>query len=134
MTSGHAARQSSSQSPSGRSPGELRDAISNAIVAMFKEHYGLGPAASRTVIDEDLVVVIMRGGMTANELTLIEHGHEEAVRTYRLCFQGTMAPKTSRIVAELTGREVLTHHSQVLFDPHTTIELFVMDAPVLTGD
>jgi hypothetical protein len=38
-----------------------------------------------------------------------------------------------RTVAEITNRDVLTYHSQMLFRPTRIFEIFVLDRPVDAG-
>jgi hypothetical protein len=46
----------------------------------------------------------MEGGLTRNEQTLIERGHEDLVRTYRLRFQEAMEGPTVEAIQRITGR------------------------------
>ncbi|MEA2255555.1 MAG: hypothetical protein QOG35_1600, partial [Solirubrobacteraceae bacterium] len=54
-------------------------------------------------------------------------GKEDVVRSYRLSFQESMTATTIGAVEELVGRKVLTYHSQVVFDPARTFEIFVLE-------
>jgi uncharacterized protein YbcI len=108
------------------SDGSLRAELANAMVAMKKQFYGRGPEAAKAWILDDYVFVALEGGLTRNEETLLADGKEDLVRTYRLSFQDTMGTATMGAVAELTGREVLTYHSQIVFDPPRTFEIFVL--------
>jgi uncharacterized protein YbcI len=107
--------------------GSLRSALANAIVGVMKQYYGKGPTAAKAWILDDYVFVAMEGGLTRNEESLIADGKEDAVRAYRLAFQETMKDVMMGAVAELTGREVLTYHSQVVFHPMRAFEIFVLD-------
>jgi hypothetical protein len=49
------------------------------------------------------------------------------VRAFRQLFQNEMGDKLIGTVEKLTGRKVLTYQSQVLFDPHIVIEMFVFE-------
>ena len=49
------------------------------------------------------------------------------MRSYRLAFQETVADVVMAAVAELLGRRVLTYHSQVVFHPPRTFEIFVLE-------
>ena len=60
--------------------GPLRQELSNAIVALFKQYFGRGPADCRTYLEPDLVVVVMTGGYHAAEQTLFEAGKWHEVR------------------------------------------------------
>jgi uncharacterized protein YbcI len=107
--------------------GSLRTAVANAMVGMKKQFYGRGPTAAKAWILDDYVFVVMEGGLTRNEETLLADGKESVVRTYRLSFQETMGPMTMDAVAELVGRKVLTYHSQIVFDPPRAFEIFVLE-------
>jgi uncharacterized protein YbcI len=107
--------------------GSLRAAIANAMVAMKKQHYGRGPTAAKAWILDDYVFVALEGGLTRNEETLLADGKADLVRTYRLAFQETVSEVATGAVAELTGRKVLTYHSQIVFDPARTFEIFVLE-------
>jgi uncharacterized protein YbcI len=69
----------------------------------------------------------MEGGLTRNEETLLEDGKEDLVRTYRLAFQETMRDTMMGTVAEITGRRVLTYHSQIVFHPTRAFEIFLLE-------
>jgi uncharacterized protein YbcI len=106
--------------------GSVRSALATAMVGMMKEFYGKGPTAAKAWVLDDYVMVVMEGGLTRNEETLLEDGKESLVRQYRLSFQETMTEKVTAAVAEIVGREVLTYHSQIVFDPPRTFEIFVL--------
>ncbi len=111
-----------------RSPdGALRTALANAMVGMMKQFYGRGPTAAKAWLLDDYVFIVMEGGLTRNEETLLADGKEDLVRSYRLSFQETMGPTTMAAVAQLVGRKVLTYHSQIVFEPPRAFEIFVLD-------
>jgi uncharacterized protein YbcI len=109
--------------------GDLRAAISNAMVALKKRFYGKGPERARTYLNDNYVFCALEGGLTRNEQTLVEVGEEEAVRQYRLLFQKTVMKTTTAAIEELTGRAVMGYHSQVTFHPTRSFEIFVLDGP-----
>ena len=119
------------ESAGGRMPqeagGSLRTALANAMVGMKKELYGRGPTAAKAWILDDYVFVAMEGGLTRNEQTLLADGKEDLVRDYRLSFQETVGKTAMGAVEELLGRRVLTYHSQVVFHPPRTFEIFVLE-------
>lgn len=61
------------------------------------------------------------------EETLLRAGKYDLVRDVRQVFQNEMVKEFTGPIEELTGRKVLTYQSQVLFDPHTQFEIFVLD-------
>jgi len=106
---------------------EMRAAITNVVVGLKKEFYGKGPTKARTFINENYVFCVMAGGLTRNEQTLLAHGEHDLVRAYRLRFQEVMAEPTTRAIERVTGRTVIGYHSQIVFDPEHTFEIFVLD-------
>ena len=107
----------------------VRAAISNAMVGLKKQFYGKGPSKAKTYLNDNYVFCVLEGGLTRNELTLLEAGEAELVRTFRLRFQAAMTKPTTEAVEQLTGRKVLSYHSQIVFDPERAFEIFVLDEP-----
>jgi uncharacterized protein YbcI len=108
-------------------PGGLRHAISDAFVALFKEHFGKGPTKCRTFLEPDLIVVLLRGGCTPAERTLIEAGRWPEVRDTRRAWQDAMAPRFAEKIEELTGRTVEAFMSTSHADPDVTMEAFTLE-------
>jgi uncharacterized protein YbcI len=59
-------RDATDQSPLAR--------ISTRFVQLHNDHYGRGPEKAKTYFQDDLVVVLMRGGFTKVEETLLQGG------------------------------------------------------------
>jgi uncharacterized protein YbcI len=110
-----------------RDAGGRRAAVSNAMVGLKKEFYGKGPIAAKTYFNDDWVFTVLEGGLTRNEETLLAHGEEPLVRQVRLRFQEAMRQTICAAVAEIMGRRVLTYHSQIMFDPVRTVEMFLLE-------
>jgi uncharacterized protein YbcI len=111
-------------------PASLRMALSNAMVGLKKQYYGKGPSRARAYLMDEYVFVVMEGGLTRNEETLLAAGKKDIVRNYRLAFQETVEQTATKAVEELTGRRVIGYHSQIVFEPTRAFEIFVLDAPV----
>ena len=109
------------------SAGSARAALANAMVGMKKKFYGRGPVAAKAWVLDDYAFVALEGGLTRNEETMLEAGRDDEVRAYRLAFQEVMAETTTAAVAEILGREVLTYHSQIVFRPTRSFEIFVLE-------
>ena len=115
-----------------RDAGGKRAALSNALVGLKKEFYGKGPTAAKTYFNDDWVFAVLEGGLTRSEETLLQAGEERMVREVRLRFQEAMTATICGTVEEITGRRVLTYHSQIMFDPVRTVEMFLL-APLPDG-
>lgn len=118
-------------STTGSDDGNVRSAVSNALVAIMKEYYGKGPTRAKTYLNDNLVFTVFEDVLVPAERTLVDRGREHEVRRFRLEFQQVMAPEFKHAVAVATGRNVMAYHSQVVFDPEVAIEMFVLDAPAL---
>jgi uncharacterized protein YbcI len=108
----------------------VRAEISNAMVGLKREFYGKGPTKAKTFLNDNYVFCVMEGGLTRNEETMIERGHEDLVRSYRLRFQEAMEDPTVEAVQRITGHTVIGYHSQIVFNPERAFEIFVLDRPV----
>ncbi len=102
--------------------------ISNAMVRMQKEFFGKGPTKAKSYMFDDLLLVVMREGLTTAEKTMLEFGHPNQVRAFRQLFQDEMTERLTTMVEDLTGRRVVNYQSQVLFDPDMSLEMFVFDS------
>jgi uncharacterized protein YbcI len=111
------------------STGEMRAKLANAMVGLKKEHYGRGPTAAKAWLLDDYVFVVLEGGLTRNEETLLAAGEVRMVRDYRLTFQQVVRDQFTTAVERITGRKVLDYHSQIVFDPPRSFEFFVLDGP-----
>jgi uncharacterized protein YbcI len=109
--------------------GEMRAALSNALVALMKQYYGKGPTAAKSFINDEYVLTVLEGGLTRNEETLLDGGREDMVRDYRLAFEQQVRPEFIGAVERITGRRVLDYHSQVVFSPPRSFEIFVLESP-----
>jgi len=107
----------------------IRAEISNAMVGLKKEFYGKGPTKAKTFLNDNYVFCVMEGGLTRNEQTLVDRGHEDLVRSYRLRFQEAMEDPTVEAVQRITGCNVIGYHSQIVFNPERAFEIFVLDRP-----
>jgi uncharacterized protein YbcI len=104
--------------------------ISNAIVQLLREHGGRGPTKCKTYFDDDLVLVLLRGGSTSAEETMFRAGKWLDVRQARHVFQDSMEGRFTQEIEHLTERHVLAFMSASHQEPDLTIEAFLLDAPL----
>ena len=60
---------------------------------------------------------------------MLDAGEDDAVRSHRLLFQSVVAEVTTDAVERITGRKVIGYHSQIVFRPTRSFEIFVLDGP-----
>jgi uncharacterized protein YbcI len=106
--------------------GSTLAAISRRIVTLIKEYYGKGPTKARTYHVGELVIVVLSGGYTPVERTLMEDGKAKAVLEQRAAFQEVMRPRFKQVIEEELRREVRAFMSTMHYDPDLNVELFVL--------
>lgn len=94
---------------------------------MQKECWGLGPVEAKSYMMDDLLLIVLRGGMKRAERTMLDFGQHDLVRSFRQSFENEMTQNLTGKIEQLTGRKVLTYQSQILFEPDIVAELFVFD-------
>lgn len=113
-------RDATDQSPLAR--------ISTRFVQLHKDHYGRGPEKAKTYFQDDLVVVLMRGGFTKVEETLLQDGRGESVLQQRRDFQATMRPRFKEVIEEELGRKVAGFMSGSHQHPDLLGEIFILES------
>ena len=106
--------------------GDVRTEISDGLVALLKDYYGRGPDRTKTYVNDDLVVCLLRGGFTRVEQTLLEEGHGDDVIRQRMVFQQVMRKRFEQVVEHATGRKVIGFMSGNQQDPDMICEVFVL--------
>ena len=107
--------------------GQVLAEISNSMVRLYREHFGKGPTGAKTYVLDDLVICVLRDGLTTVEKTLFEQGRGDAVREMRAAFQDAVSDRFTGVVESLTGRRVLAFMSQAHVGPDLAIEVFFLD-------
>ena len=108
------------------SDGAVRTAVSDGLVALLKEYYGVGPTQTKTYYGDDMVVCLLRGGFTRVEKTLLEGGRGSAVIQQRMEFQEVMRERFINVVEAATDRQVVGFMSGNQQDPDMICEVFVL--------
>jgi uncharacterized protein YbcI len=114
--------------------GDIRGNISRRIVQLHKEFYGRGPDKAKTYVIGDLVVVLMRGGFTRVEETLLQEGRGESVMQQRADFQDVMIGRFSEVIEDETGRKVIAMMSGSHQHPDLLGEMFVLETSEVLMD
>jgi uncharacterized protein YbcI len=107
--------------------------ISTEVVRTLKESFGKGPVKAKSYLQDDFLLVVMRGGVTVAEETMLERGHEDLVRQFRQAYQNEMGDALIAKVEALTSRKVVNYQSQILFDPHIVLEIFFFEPTADSG-
>jgi uncharacterized protein YbcI len=109
-----------------RDHGATLAAISDGMVSLLKEYYGVGPTQAKTYYHDDLVVCVLRGGFTRVEKTLLAGDRGQAVIEQRMAFQEVMRQRFEAVIQGATGRPVIGFMSGNQQDPDMICEVFVL--------
>ncbi|MDP9293746.1 MAG: DUF2294 domain-containing protein [Actinomycetota bacterium] len=101
--------------------------ISNEMVKAQKQYFGRGPTKAKAYMLDDFLIIVMRGGLTQAEKSMLVFDQADKVRDFRQAFENEMTGRLTTMIEEMTGRKVLTYQSQILFDPDVVFEIFMFD-------
>jgi uncharacterized protein YbcI len=104
---------------------QLADAAS-AMVKMKAQFFGRGADEAKSYVNDDFLIVVMRGCFLQFEDELIARGREDVVRDVRLAWQSEMAPEITGSIEQITGMRVVDYHSQVMTKADVALEMFLL--------
>ena len=107
--------------------------LSDELVRAKKQFFGKGPEQAKSYMLDDMLIVVMRGGLTTAEQTMLRFGRQNLVRQFRQLFENEMTEVLTGLVEKTTGRTVVNYQSQIMFDPDVIVEMFVFDEPRQDG-
>jgi uncharacterized protein YbcI len=123
---------SEAQSPELRG-GDMLARLSDEMVRAKKHFFGKGPEQAKSYMLDDLLIVVMRGGLTTAEETMLRFGQQDMVRQFRQLFENEMTEVLTGLVERTTGRAVVNYQSQIMFDPDIIVEMFFFADPRQDG-
>jgi uncharacterized protein YbcI len=100
--------------------------ISNAVVRLVREHFGKGPTQAKTIVHDDVVVTVLRGGFTQAEKMLYKAGKGDIVDEGRRAMQDVFQREMTAAVEQLTQRRVEAFLSANHYDPDVSVEMFLL--------
>jgi uncharacterized protein YbcI len=101
--------------------------ISSGMAQMQKEAFGKGPTSTKSYLFDDMLLIVMRDGLTVAEQTMLSFGQADLVRNFRQQFENEMTSRIVEMIEGLARRKVLTYQSQIMFNPDVVVEMFVFD-------
>jgi uncharacterized protein YbcI len=100
--------------------------ISTATVQVLHEYTGRGPTKAKTLINDDVVTVVLADTLTKGERKLVDSGRSDRVLQLRHDYQLTMRDDLIGIVERQLDRKVIAFMSQNHIDPDLAVEVFVL--------
>jgi uncharacterized protein YbcI len=100
--------------------------ISTAAVQLLHEYTGRGPTKAKTLINDDVVTILLADTLTRGERKLVDNGHSERVIELRHDYQMVMRDDLVAVVERQLDRKVIAFMSQNHVDPDLAVEVFVL--------
>lgn len=113
--------------------GQAEADFTRAMVKFEKEYLGRGPLDARTFFVKDLIIVRLIGVLTPAEQKLAEStdGRTLVKETRRQLFESSR-PLLAKIVAQVTGREMISLHTDMSTRTGERIVVMTTDADLET--
>jgi uncharacterized protein YbcI len=93
--------------PTDEREGDMLSALSNEMVALYKEHLGRGPTRVRANwAGDNALIVTLEDSLTRAEHRLVEMGEDARLRDQRTFSQYATVVEFTEITERLTGRTV----------------------------
>lgn len=101
--------------------------ISTATVQLLHQYTGRGPTRAKTLIDDDVVTVLLADTLTKGEQSLVDTGHSDRVLELRHDYQLIMRDELVAVVERQLDRKVIAFMSQNHIGPDLAVEVFVLE-------
>ena len=112
--------------------GQLEDKISAAFTRFEKEHLGRGPEEVRTFILGDLILIRLKGILTPAEQQLAQNQEGRLlIKQVRVQLIDNSKTILEEIIQSLTGRKVITIHSDISTITGERVFIFTLDQDLL---
>jgi uncharacterized protein YbcI len=107
---------------------EQLQALTNAMVRLYKEQFGRGPTKSRSdYAGRDLIVCTLEQSMTPAEHTMADMGEHDRLRDIRMWFQHASEKEFVETTERITGRKVRGFVSGMDTNKDIASELFYLE-------
>ncbi|MCS6770601.1 MAG: DUF2294 domain-containing protein [Kiritimatiellae bacterium] len=115
------------------SRGELEARITEAFVKFEREYMGRGPAAARTYLIDDMVLVRLQGVITRAEHHLAAADPtgrgRDLIKQTRLELLEKARPEIEKLIADILGRRIKSLHTDISVKSGERIILLTLESP-----
>ena len=108
--------------------GKIASEISNSAVQVLRDYTGRGPTKAHTIINRDVVTIVLRDNLTKGERKLVAGGFKDDVLRTRHMYQGAMRDDLVALVERNCGRKVIAFMSDNHIDPDVGVEFFILES------
>jgi len=118
-----------------KSKGQIEAEISEALIKFEKEYMGRGPDETKTYLLDDIVVVRLQRVLTPAEKQLAEANDSAKgrvlVKQVRTELLEKARPFLEKTIAEITGRRVISLHTDISTISGERVIIFTLESPVM---
>lgn len=115
--------------PNDEHEGDVLSAMSNEMVALYKDQLGRGPTRARANwAGDNALIVTLEDSLTQSERRLVEMGEDARLRDQRTFSQYATVEEFVEIAQRLTGRKVRAFVSGIDTQADVCSEVFYFDA------
>ena len=112
----------------GLSIGQTKDAISKEVTKFYAATLGHGPKETRTYIQEDMVIIRLKGELLPLEEKLLEDKKGVGlVKNIREVLHEIMTKNLSKIIEKITKQKVISSHSDISTKTGEILEVFILE-------
>jgi uncharacterized protein YbcI len=101
--------------------------ISSSAVRLLHEYTGRDATEAKTVINDDLVTVVLADRLTKGERRRVDKGHSDRVLHLRHDYQRAWQNQLATTVERQLDRKVIASMSDNHIDPDIAVEVFVLE-------
>jgi uncharacterized protein YbcI len=105
----------------------LAKEITKEVIRLLREYTGRGPTRAQTILNHDVVTVVMHETLTKGERKLMSAGNDVSVLRTRRDIQDAMRDDLTEMIERLTGRKVIAFLSDNQVRPDVAIEAFILE-------
>jgi uncharacterized protein YbcI len=107
--------------------GNVTTAISDQIVRLYLNFFGRGPTRTRSYVQPQFAVCVLRDILTTAERSLIAGGGEQEVEAGRRRINESIDAEYVGIIEREVGRPVLSHLARTSADADIAVHFFLFD-------
>ena len=112
--------------------GEIEAKISESMIKFQREQLGRGAESAKTYIIDDMIIVRLKGVLTPAEKQLSRKDKGRAlVKEIRYQLEEIIRPELENIIAEITGKEMISFHNDISTKTGERIDVIVMDGKII---
>ena len=116
-----------------KTSGEMEAAVCEGMSRFQQEYMGRGPKDIRAHLIDDLLVVRLKGVLTAAEQQLVkmmpESKGRDLLKQVRTHLVETARPAMESLIVEITGKTVISVHHDISTRTGEEVVLFTLSAP-----